>query len=35
VMLAVPLWLLFELGVVVAGWIGKSETTRANAKDAA
>ena len=28
-MLAVPLWLLFELGVVVAGWIGKSETTRA------
>ncbi len=35
VMLAVPLWLLFELGVVLAGWIGKSETTRANAKDAA
>jgi sec-independent protein translocase protein TatC len=28
-MLAIPLWLLYELGIVVALWMGKSDTGRA------
>jgi len=28
-MLAIPLWLLYEAGIVVAGWVGKSRTGKA------
>ena len=33
-MLAIPLWLLYEAGIVVAAWMGKGKTPKHNTKEA-
>jgi sec-independent protein translocase protein TatC len=33
IMLAVPLWLLYELGVIIAGWLVKNKPVAASEED--